>query len=637
MSLAELGEGQTAERVRERTDAAYETLVRVVFGDHAGLAVFLLALAFFMLYWRIGFFINDNFTIGNTLVAVADGHLHFERIVYGPERGAPGTYTYDGQRYGRNYGQVFFALPFLVVLRGLAIVADPRIVLIALWALVLLALLVLFTNRWENPYSGVVTIVGSAVVLALFLGNVAVAHPLEASDLPAVALQFSTMVAAALAAVMLYRFCKAQGLPRTGLFVGIATALASPVGFWSSLPKRHILIALLALTAAYTLFLARRAEPRSSRALRWRAIAYGWVGLAVWVSAPEGGFILAAIGLADVLTAEDWRPRTVATVTGAFLVSLLPFFVTNTLISGNPLLPPFLLMGGLEAGTGGGAGTAARTAASTTTATATATPTPTPSGGGSPAASALAELASKFAGVFSLYLDPPALATKFWNVFIRSGYLPNVTSVTAGEAITLSIVESAPLVGGVVALPAVAYRSRGRILEHLQTPAGAAHFALAAYTLVLTLFYLPRLPGHVQLTVRYLTPMYPVLIYATARIVGTETLLANTSRTFLWSYGAIVLFGSQITFAFLIAIDAQIGESIQFLALVGICGAIILGLYALVESVRPGLLPDRAGAVALAVATGTGTTFLLMTGLYLFAYTGNYALPLVREFVGALA
>lgn len=55
-----------------------QRLSTLLFGDRVGFTIFLGSLAFFGLYWRVGISIPDNWTIANTMVAVADGHRYVD-------------------------------------------------------------------------------------------------------------------------------------------------------------------------------------------------------------------------------------------------------------------------------------------------------------------------------------------------------------------------------------------------------------------------------------------------------------------------------------------------------------------------------------------------------------------------------
>lgn len=114
-------------------------LRRALFGDAVGEALFAGLLFVFGLYWSVGIFITDTYTVANTMVAVGDGHLHVDRIVYGPETGVtPGMNVVDGRLYGRNYGTVFAALPILLTLELLGTAFDLRLVFVGAWAATLL-------------------------------------------------------------------------------------------------------------------------------------------------------------------------------------------------------------------------------------------------------------------------------------------------------------------------------------------------------------------------------------------------------------------------------------------------------------------------------------------------------------------
>jgi hypothetical protein len=106
---------------RVDTDTLGVAMLRAVFGNYLGATLFLAALAWFGLYWRLGFFSNDQYTFANALLGVADGHLFIDRAVYGPASGAsPGTYLVDGRVYGRNYGIVIVSAAWLVALEAVS-------------------------------------------------------------------------------------------------------------------------------------------------------------------------------------------------------------------------------------------------------------------------------------------------------------------------------------------------------------------------------------------------------------------------------------------------------------------------------------------------------------------------------------
>lgn len=637
----------------DRSTAAGEAVLRAVFGDRLGITLFLGTLVFVATYWRIGFFISDNIATANTLVNSAEWHLQITHVVYGPDSGVtPGMKVHEGRLYGLNYGLVFAALPFLWAFRALNAITDFRIALAALWSLIGLACCLQIghlLDRYRTAALG-----GSFTALGLFVLNIATATPLDPRWVAMIALQTSTMVWAGLIAVFLYRLTNHIYDRRTGVFAGAIVVAATPIGFWASIPKRHVLIALLALLTIYCFY---RSRPPHAH-LGFRALAYVFVGLGAWVFPLEPLLLLVVLVPIDLLTARSNGPRQLAVVACAFLVSLLPFFLTNALITGNPLKPPRLLSsyngaeqlltggtnGGTTGGTGGGGGGSG-------------------SGGGpgggrgsstpglgvsivafvlsstDAAGAQLDRLWSGFItpGVTTLVSQPD----RVYHTFIRSGYIQRVATGDGGQAINLALLESMPLLAVLAGFPAVAarkIRNRSAVRTWLDSPAGQTDLLVVAYALLVTLAYLPRLPIHAMITVRYLLPIIPGLVYLIVRLPPVRRVVQTNGRVILFTYVGGVLIGGQLLLLALLLTSPSLGEAVQLHALFGLGIAIPLGVWTLVATGT-----DRQftliGAVLLGLAAAVITVFLVLSGLVYFAYAGDFALPLsqrVSELLGIL-
>ena len=243
-------------------------LARAVVGDRHGAIVLLAAVATYLLCWRVGILITDTYTVANTLVAVADGHLFVDRAVYGPGLRTPGMGLRDGQFYGRNYGQVMLALPVLAALEAVAAVASLRVALSALWGLSIVGLARLVGREVGRPQLGAYA--GSGLAVVAFAAAVHGATPIEPAERYLVALQLQTMGAAALVGVFVHRLLTRAYGGTVGLAAGLATALATPVGVWAQFPKRHVLVTLCAVATAYLLYRSREDEGASGTAPRPR-------------------------------------------------------------------------------------------------------------------------------------------------------------------------------------------------------------------------------------------------------------------------------------------------------------------------------------------------------------------------------
>ncbi|MFC6732241.1 hypothetical protein [Haladaptatus sp. DYSN1] len=604
------------------TDWTDESLVhnskrlgRLIFRDRWGVLLFVVALWFFIGYWRIGIFISDTWTVVNAFVAVSEGHLWLESFPYGPGPDTPGMVLLDGKLYGRNYGQMFMSLPALWVLQAVSVVADPRIAIVAGWSGLTLGGFYLaggLTGRRTQ-----FTLVGSGLALLLFAGNVAFAGPLDPVWMHQAALQVTAMVAAALVGVVLYRLLTEMYNRRVGLVTGAFAVLATPVGFWASIPKRHVFTTLFAVGTLYCFYRSREGN------LRMRALAYVFVGLTAWVHAPEAFVLIVALALVDLPTSKSNTIRTLSFLGVVFLVSLLPFFLTNTLISGNPIEPPRLLPqyngGPLDAPSSASGGSIGG------------------GGSGSDSAgkySAITALVGKVTIFTGLFTDGITVAinspNRLFQTYIRQGYHVIGIERDGNEAINLSILESAPLLGVLTAFPVYAireFRSKNRIASWLKTPEGATDAFVGFYCLLLTAVYLPRLPLYATITVRYLLPVFPFLLYAVMRLPSVRRGVENEFATLAWAYAGTVLVGGQLLVLLLLVQRPALGEAVQLHALLGIGVGLAFGLWAVWRLFTDH--GDRLGAALFGLTAGVGTLFLLLSGIEYFAYAGDFALPLV--------
>lgn len=595
-----------------------DRIARAAFGDRLGAIVFLAALLVYLSYWRVGPVINDSYTVANTLVAVADGHVYLEEAVYGPGLDTPGVGSRDGRLYGRSYGQVFLALPLLVAIEGLAAVADLQVALAGIWALVVLALAMLVGREREIPNRA--AYVGSAVALGGFAAVIVGATPIEASDHYLIALQLQTMVVAALTGVVAYRLLERAYDRRVGFAAGLAVVFATPVGFWAQFPKRHAFVTFCAIAVMYFLYRSREGEGVDTR---YRAAAYVPVGIAAWVSAAEGAILLIALLAVDVPTGGR-SIRSLTTAASACVLASLPMFVTNLFVTGNPLEPPRVLSAGGSGSLSGGSGS------------------DTDGGtGGGDAGEAASEVADTAFGVIDLLLGlyqrglEMALSgtDELVHTFIRGGYLPGIAQRDAGEAIRLAFLEAMPLAAALIVVPVVAVRTdfvdriRTAVERRGLTPFGIVDAFAVVYGLALTLIYLPRLPIHAAITVRYLLPLYPIAVYALARQVAVRRVVSERTSLISFTYAGSLLVGGQLLVIYLWATDATRGEAVQTHALISLFAAGLLAVWVLADEL--GYREDRVGAVALALAAAATTAFVVLAALWHFAFVGPQALPFV--------
>ncbi|WP_058994247.1 hypothetical protein [Haloarcula sp. CBA1127] len=647
-----------------------------IFGDRYGYVLWLGLLVTFGLYWRVGIFITDTYTTANALAAVSNGQLHITETPYTLTLGAqPGLHESGGRLYGRNYGQILLAVPLVWALQALSVFITPRLLLLGLWsgtALAFVAHVSVLGQRHTDTAKRTTLWVGSGLVAVLFLVGALTATALPDTALPIAAFQISTMLAAATTGVVLYRLVGIWHDRSVALAAGVALGIASSVGFWASLPKRHVLVGLLILTTVY-LFARSRvayADAEFRIGLGFRAGAYISAGLVTWTHAFEGFFLVVTLALVDLVTARRNSLVHLAVVALALFLGSLPMLVTNFLISGNPVKPPRLLsaVGGAnveftpdtggDAGTGGGSGTGGTEGAGTDGGTGGGSDGSAGGTGGSDSTGTDGDtgtpIVTPLLGLFERVMGPTAPAMVFVSdavsrgfdvlttpermsqIFLRSGSAPQINyTPNSYEAIELTMVEAVPLFGAVAALPVVLVRSAaqrrrqwsGRPSQY--SPRTQTDILVTALAAAFTLVYLSRLPLHTQLTVRYLLPTVPLIMYGVVRFPAVHEPVSDARRWLVGGYAVSVVGGLLLGLGVVAGLDLALGEAVQFHALLNLGGAAVCGGTVLSRTLAPSRVPSRAVAVGLSLPAGLTTAYLFLSGLVYFQYS-PFALDFIR-------
>jgi hypothetical protein len=601
----------------------------LVFGDRLGLLIFLVSVLGLGLFWRAGLFITDSTTIVRTLDAVAGGSLQID-VVTGDHFSGPGAVVHDGAVYGRNYGQVVLSLPVRWGIDALSRVTEVRIGLVALWHLLAIGLVVQLDRVLDGARR--LRSVGSGVVFVSFVGNLVVATSFATVSKSMLALQLFGILCAGAIGVVLYRLVARFHPGRIAWLAGLASTLVLPIGFWAQLPKRHVLTSLLVVWILYAFAGSRSIGGTPGplgldRSAYHRASMYALVGLLAWVHAAEAVFVLLGLAVVDVPTAPSNDVRTLAVLVGVFGVSLVPFLVTNGLISGAVLEPPRTLpradaavptadgVLGTDGGSGGGSTGAL------------------PGGAVVEKPVGLAsQIVSQLSGSLA-QLTNPDVVLRTW---IRSGSLEGLADggLPAYRAVNLAVLEVAPVLTGLVAAAVVSLVDAPRAAISSVAPTDAAAVALAlAYLLLFT----QSLPVHVQVTVRYLLPIYPLGLFLLARQRPVRELMTRDADTAGWSYLAVVLLGSQLILAAVVATGMTVSEAAQLHAGLALVAGGTLGLSIVATRVWIDLRP--LAAASLGAAAGLGTSFVLLTGFAYFSFIGQYVLPVseaVAEVIGRI-
>lgn len=617
--------GARAERLRRQGRLWLTRVVSLVFGGRVGLVLYLGCLVAFGVVWQLGFFINDNYTLANAVVNLADGRLAIETIVYGPtDTASPGMIEVGGETYGRAYGVVTSGLVVYWVLAGVAQGADISILLIGVWSLLLYLTVWLGGRLVGRPRVGLLlATVGAG---GAFLVNTMFATEIAARWLPLLGLQIATMLTAGFVCVFLYRLFTRMYERRVGIAAGLTATLGTPVLFWSTVPKRHAFTAALALASVYAFYRSRDAATSTGR-LRFRALAYVPAGLTAWIQIADAALLVVPLVVVDVATAEENGLRALTTVALVGVLSCLPVFLTNVAISGSPIQSPMLIQRSI-----GEAGTQPPPESGATGSTG--------GSGSAPDRSSTVLLHVKAAlgaaTVFGSYLadgmarllDP----TRVVDVFVRGGYIQEVTG-RDGETIRLALLEAAPVVLGLVAAPV--YAIRWIRTDRRLSPAVVTDLFVGGYVLLFVVFYMRFLPWHASVTVRHLLPLYPALVYGVFRLSPIRSALSEWRVVAGAGLGTVVV-GLELFVLVSLLLDLRTGETAQLLAVGALLVAGLLAAWTLTVAVRSdSAFPGddrrlRIGAVLLGVAVGWGAMSMLALRLFILPYGDAIVLPAVQ-------
>jgi len=199
----------------------------------------------------------------------------------------------------------------------------------------------------------------------------------------------------------------------------------------------------------------------------------------------------------------------------------------------------------------------------------------------------------------------------------------------------LSVLESTPLLGGIVGLPLAGMRLvRGRVTGgwpgaiRPTTARGQTDLLVAVVAVAFTIVYLSRLPLQAQLTVRYLFVLYPLGIYGLVRYRPIREAVEAAPRVLAVGTG-VGLLGTLLGGVFLLSrIDPARAEAVQAHALVHLGLAVGLAALLIGRSLLPGRARPRRLALAVGLVAGATSGYYVIAGLAYFS--GPYALDLAR-------
>jgi hypothetical protein len=321
---------------------------RYFLSDDTSALFFFASLAVCIAIWNVNIFINDEVTLAAQLINLGNGALSLEttptRLFEGLSFGASGpllAFTFQGHVYAfYTHALAVFAAPFYALLWLISATVGIRLFFAGLWSLSIFMVSWLLGKRWGSPRLGRDFGAFAALVLLVVNGYVATQLPPLVFDqwgaLMAIQL-FNILATSAIVVLSLRIFTRYFADSRVAAFGAAYILIATPITFWAVSAKDHTASVLLIVASIWSLYTYLLDGKK-----RYRYLSYVLVGISLWVRVLDALPLLIAIVVTDLVTSEA---RIKALITAAVTVTLgmVPYFINNYLLFGNPFLSPVYL------------------------------------------------------------------------------------------------------------------------------------------------------------------------------------------------------------------------------------------------------------------------------------------------------
>jgi hypothetical protein len=555
------------------------TLYRYVFSDDTSTLFFFASLTFCLALWNLNIFINDEVTLAAQLINLGHGVLSLEttptRLYEGLSFGGSGpmlAFTYQGHVYAfYTHALAVFAAPFYALLYIISATVGIRLFFASLWSFSIFMVSWLLGKRWGKPRLG--RDLGAFVALGLLIINIYVATKLpplvfdQWGALMAIQL-FNILATSAIVLFSLSIFRRYFANGRIAAFGAAYILVATPVTFWAVSAKDHTASVLLIVASIWSLYIYLL-----DGKTRYRYLSYILVGISFWVRVFDAIPLLIAIVLTDLLTSEG---RIKALITAAVTVTLgmVPYFINNFLLFGNPFLSPVYLSAHQEI------------------------------------AQQTSSAASTSSALFATIQRLPTLFFSTWDVQSSANWPQHLYHVLfyVNMPVTLSIFQICPLliVPLFAALPYVVQKlssfKRGAVrlkIEKKRAIAVTFFVCIVAHLII----YAPFQEQGFGLDMRYFLPLYiPLLFFTLASIRDVLMFEGRIERAFAAAW--IIFAGLVLVYIALFALKTSnliSSLSFPFIGTLGVITAALMVLFV------PYFVGYRKGVKELAILVGFAT------------------------------
>lgn len=229
-----------------------------------------------------------------------------------------------------SYSLLLLSLPVYYLLRIIDPYYGAHLFILQLWALSG-GVIVYLIMKYKNPKLAVISGILSYIIL--IFSNWYFLKPIyfpKWGEL--LSIELTNIIITSLIALIIYQLFKKLFSDKIALFATFFIILATPISFYALTLKHHSLTLFFSLLSISYFY--KHYERKDNKFI---FIAYFFAGLCVWARILDGAILLITLLSMDFLILKKRNVKYISHILLIILISLIPFFIFNYLILGNPL------------------------------------------------------------------------------------------------------------------------------------------------------------------------------------------------------------------------------------------------------------------------------------------------------------
>jgi hypothetical protein len=313
-----------------------KTKATLIFPDNYSRILFVLSLFVLLSFWQTGMYLNDEAKSANQLTNFVHGSLYIkeqkielnQRYYYTISGGMIAPYT--------HFLSVFALLP-AAVLFLINYFFGIRLFFSIIWSACWYLLCLLIGKELKQEKNGhrigllSVPMLGANAAISIML-------PVDFEVWwELLSLQFLNIILTAASILIIYHLFKRLFDSKAfGFFGGAFILFCTSITFWGISGKDHSAVVFLVSAAFYSFYqYSKNGNPI------YHYTAYFTAALNVWVRLDSAVPLIISLLFVDiVLITKTKRFSSLIRISAVLLISLIPYFINNYMIYGNPLFPP---------------------------------------------------------------------------------------------------------------------------------------------------------------------------------------------------------------------------------------------------------------------------------------------------------